>query len=754
MGRADRLTFPVDGMTCASCVAHVRDALSGVPGLGDVHVNLASNEATVRLSDPCTVGAVAAQIEAAVEAAGYRARVQVGALPAAHGPGAGRLESAGRERQNLIAGVTLGIPLMALSMFGMAVAWSGWAQLALSTGIVFWAGRGILATAARRLRHRTATMDTLIAMGALAAWSYSVWRVLAARGDIGLAGHELYFETAGIVVTLVLVGRFLEARARRRASGALTELVALAPRTAHRSDPRTGELDVPVESVVVGDRLRVRPGEAIPVDGTVILGNSSVDESMLTGESMPVGKGPGDLVSAATLNGLGSLEIEATRVGAQTAHAQIVEMVRDAMGSRAPIERLADRVSAVFVPAVLVVAIATFLAWLAAGGGFAQALLPAVAVLVIACPCALGLATPTAVMVAMGRAARSGILVHDAESLERAASISTVILDKTGTVTRGRMEVTDMDVVDGDLFDMLSLAAAVERSSEHPIGRAICKLAKSNEVPDLEAECFEAVPGVGARALVSGRRIAVGAPALVEDPGEAVTAIVDRMLLEARTVVLVVEGDHVLGVLGIADPVRDEAPAAVRRLEQLGIEVHLLTGDSDAVAQAVAREVGLPPPRVHARVSPAQKAAAVAALKADTGTRCVAMVGDGINDAPALAAADVGFAMGGGSGTAIEAAPVTLLRPELGAVPDTIEIARRTMRTIRQNLFWALGYNVVGIPIAAFGLLHAVGGPIIASAAMALSSVSVVGNSLRLRKAQTQSWQVPSQPQVWPSSQP
>jgi len=730
-----RMTFPVEGMTCASCVAHVDQALRRVPGVADVRVNLATHEATVDLGAAPELEDLPARLEAAVSAAGYKAHVP--ALGAPEAAPLARTAERSVERTNLLVATVLGVPLLVLGMAHLAGSWSGWVQLALSTPILFWAGRGILATALTRLRHGTASMDTLIAVGAGAAWTFSVWTLLGARGAEahGAHGPDLYFETAGIVVTLVLVGRFLEARARRRASDALTSLLALAPQSAHRLSEDGAEVDVPVASLAVGDVVRVRAGEPLPVDGRVREGSSHVDESMLTGESVPVAKGPGDTVAAATVNGLGALTVVATGVGKDTVHARIVAMVRDAMGSRAPVERLADRVSRVFVPVVIVLALLTLAAWIVAGHPVGHALLPAVAVLVIACPCALGLATPTAIMVAMGRAAQSGILIRDAESLERAHQIGVVIFDKTGTVTTGSPQVTEMEPGDGDLLEALALAAAVERGSEHPVGRAIVNAARSNQLPELPAEGFEALPGLGARATVGGRSITVGAPAVVAVLPDAAATAVRRFEAEACTPVLVVEQDRVLLVLGVADPVREGAPEAIAAIERMGIEVHLLTGDAEGPARAVGRAAGIDPARVHARVGPTEKAEVVRALRDAAKGRVVAMVGDGINDAPALAVADVGFAMGSGSGAAIAAAPVTLLRPELDGIVRAIALSRRTMRTVRQNLFWALAYNVVGIPLAAFGLLQALGGPMIASAAMALSSVSVVSNSLRLKRA-------------------
>ncbi len=742
MPPAAPLELAITGMTCASCARRVERAIDKVDGVQAVAVNLATESATVQGN------AAAAAVVGAVETAGYGAAERRAEAPAA---AAGQPEGAGdtprsaahaQSQQHLfIAAALLSAPVMALSMLMLRFPGSALVEMVLTTIVVFVCGWQFFATAGRLARHLAANMDTLIALGSAAAYGYSAYTLAVAIAEQGpLAAHPpLYFETAAIIVTLILLGRWLEARAKGRAGAAIKALMGLQPKTAQLL--RDGEpIAVPIASVRVGDMVLVRPGEQVPVDGIVVSGESSVDEAMLTGESMTVSKGVGDEVAGATLNGQGALTVRATRVGADTALAQIVRLVEQAQGSKAPIERLADRVAAIFVPAVLVIAALTFLAWLVLGpdaGEIAGPLLTAVTVLVIACPCALGLATPTAIMVGTGRGAERGILIKDAASLERAHALTAVVLDKTGTVTEGRPRVREVVPLQGqDANDVLRRAAAVAGRSEHPIAAAIVTHARAVGLTLPEPTAFVSTPGQGMEAEVEGSQVLVGNARLLAARGVATARLesgAEDLEANGCTVSLVAIDGQPAGVIGVADTVKSTSAAAVTALRRLGLAVYLLTGDNRRVAAAIGREVGIAPDRIRAEVRPEDKAAEVARLR-DEG-HVVGMVGDGINDAPALAAADVGFALGTGTDIAMETAAITLLRGDLRSVPTAIRLSRRTMRTIKQNLFWAFGYNTAMIPLAALGLLAALGGPMLAAAAMAFSSVSVVTNSLRLRRA-------------------
>ena len=723
---AEKQTLDLQGMHCASCVARIERSLKKVAGVEEAAVNLATNRASVTY-DPAQTSLAA--LIAAVEKAGYGATPVTETRPK-------EAEAPGRDAAllNLVGAAVLTLPVLVLSMAGMGMAgmgrpaWAEWVFAALTTAVVFGFGRQFFAGAWNALRHGgAATMDTLVALGASAAYFSSLAEL------IWTPRPQVYFETAATIVTLILLGRWLEARAKRRATDTIQSLIALAPKTARRVAGDGSEQDVPVETLRPGDILRVRPGEKVAVDGVVTGGASAVDEALLTGESLPAEKTVGDTVIGGTLNKSGTLLYRASATGADTTLAHMVRLVEEAQGSKAPVQRLADAVSAVFVPAVLGIALITFLIWFfGLHAGVVGALAPAVAVLVIACPCALGLATPTAIMVGVGRGAALGILIKNGEALERAHTIGRVVFDKTGTLTEGKPALTDVVLHDGlDRRGLLRLAAAAERGSEHPLGRAIVEGADAEGLVG-EAETFTSLAGSGVRASVEGRDVLVGTAALLRESGvvvpEAAEVDMARLEAEGKTSILVAVGGVEAGLLAVADTVRPGAKDAVARLHRMGLSVALLTGDSPRVADAVAAEVGIH--EVEAGVRPDGKAAAIKGRQ-DGGRVRVAMVGDGVNDAPALAQADLGIAMGKATDVAMAAADITLLRADLNGVADAILLSRRTMKIIRQNLFWAFIFNIVGIPLAALGLLN----PMLAALAMAGSSVTVVTNSLRLKTA-------------------
>jgi len=739
---AERITLPVRGMHCAACVGKVEGALGRVPGVESASVNLATERATVAF-DPARADVAA--LQAAVAAVGYEL-ADAPAPPGGDAEGAAQAARAHEQddlRRRFIVGAVLSVPLLVGGMpdvFPWAPAWllDPWLQLLLATPVQFWVGASFHAGFLRDLRYRSASMSTLVSLGTNAAYVFSVAVTLWPH-VFHAAGAMTYYETAAVVITLVVLGRWLEARARGRTSEAIRRLVSLAPRTA-RVLRDGGEVDVPTGEVQVGDLIRIRPGERLPVDGTVVEGASTVDESMLTGESVPVEKGPGAVVSGGTVNRTGGFVFRATRVGRETTLARIVALVEEAQGSRAPIQRLADRVAAVFVPVVLVIAALTFAGWwwLGPQPSLVYALTNAVAVLVIACPCAMGLATPTAIMVAAGRGAEAGVLIRSAAALERLNDVTTVVFDKTGTLTVGRPVVADVIVAGADVTeaDVLALAAAAEQGSEHPIGEAVVDRAKELGLALPPVGTFVTVPGQGIDALASDGRVLVGNRALMQARGIEIDALESRaeaLAAAGRTVVYVAFAGRMLGLVAVADVLKPDAREAVAMLRRRGLEVVMLTGDHRVTAEAIARDAGID--RVLAEVQPEGKAREVAALAGEG--RVVTMVGDGINDAPALAQAAVGIAMGSGTDVAIEAADVTLMRGDVTGVVVAVDLARRTIRIVKQNLVWAFGYNVVLIPVAA-GLLYPLWGvllsPILAGAAMAFSSVSVVTNSLRLKR--------------------
>jgi Cu+-exporting ATPase len=738
--------FPVSGMTCASCVGRVEEALSSVPGVVSVSVNLASEKATVEYIE----GVELTSLKRAVREAGYELGPEAEAL-------ADVTMAAQREiralRNRAIFAAVLGFSILA---FGLGASFAGKPYLlwALATPVQFWAGWQFYKGAWGAIKHRTADMNTLIAVGTSAAYFYSLVAVLfpgllAARG---LAPH-LYFDTAAIIIALILLGRFLEARARGRTSEAIKKLIGMQPKTALVI--RNGkETAIPIEDVQVGDLVMVRPGERVPVDGVIRRGYSSVDESMITGESIPVEKKVGDEVIGATINKTGSFQFEATKVGRDTTLAQIIRMVEEAQGSKAPIQRLADVIASYFVPVVIGIAAVTFVIWYLLGPppALTFGLLNFVAVLVIACPCALGLATPTAIIVGTGKGAENGVLIRSAEALERAHQIATVLLDKTGTLTQGEPKVTDVITIPAySQEEVLRLAASAERGSEHPLGAAVVRAALEKNLEVSLPSDFKAIPGQGVEASVKDKRLLLGNLKLLQDRGLSLNGLEEeakRFWRQGKTAMFLAVDGQVAGLITLADTLKPGAKETVAALHKMGIEVVMLTGDNRRTAEAMAQEVGID--HVLAEVRPEYKAQEVRKLQ--QAGKVVAMVGDGINDAPALAQADVGIAIGTGTDVALETGDITLISGDLAGIVTAISLSKRTIRTIKQNLFWAFAYNSALIPIAAGALfftfgqtgvppgLHFILGdygflnPILAAGAMAASSVTVVSNSLRLRR--------------------
>ncbi len=740
-GAVEKTIVSVGGMTCAACVRRVERILKEVPGVDDAQVNLAASKATL-VHAPAAIAV--SDVKSALDDAGYEF---LGV--ASETVGDPIEEARQKELRDLKLKLVVGFVLSALIHVGsmphlfpfIRKVPQGWLMpvlFVLTSIVVFWVGSRFIVGAFKAARQRTTDMNTLVAVGALSAYLYST--AVTFFTDIfvpeGFTPH-VYFDGAAMIVTLILLGRFLEARAKGRTSAAIKRLIGLKPKTA-RVVRDGAEIDVPAEMVRTGDQVIVRPGESIPTDGVVVSGASAVDESMLTGESIPVDKGVGSQVFGATMNKTGSFTFSATKVGTETALAQIIRMVEEAQGSKAPIQRLADKVASIFVPIVFAIAAVTFVIWyfFVPNPVFTRALLNFVSVLIIACPCAMGLATPTAVMVGTGRGAEKGILIKGGEVLEKAGQLTMVVFDKTGTLTRGEPEVTEVVTANGvNAARVLQLAVSVEAVSEHPLARAIIEKAKNDGTQSLAVEDFQALSGFGVQGTVAGNRVLLGNVRLMGQEGVSLNGLgpqADRLAFQGKTSVVVAENGAAIGLIGVWDTPRASAKETVESLKNMGLKVALITGDNKRTAQAVGDAVGID--TVLSEVLPAGKADEIRRLQ-QTG-QIVAMVGDGINDAPALAAADIGIALASGTDVAIETGDITLIKNDLRSVPAAIELSRKTMKVIRQNLFWAFFYNSLGIPVAAgalypfFGILL---NPVLAAAAMALSSVTVVSNSLRLR---------------------
>ena len=735
-------TFPVKGMHCASCVGVIEKSLKRTSGIKDAVVNLATEKATVTYDDDvCT----AEQMESAVASVGYKAIVK------------GEAQDEDLEKEEKQKELKVLRNKVAVSLFlGALILWgsfpglistapvflkSFWIQLLLATPVQFWAGSEFYRATIPALRHRTANMDTLVALGTTVAYVYSAFVTFfpSIVMDLGLDAMP-YFDVAAIVIGLVLLGRYFEEKAKGQTSQAIKKLIGLQAKTA-RVVRNGKEIDIPIEQVVVGDVVRVRPGEKIPVDGILIGGSSSVDESMITGESIPVEKQKGDTIVGATINKSGTFTYKASKIGKDTMLAQIIKLVQEAQGSKAPIQRIADLISSYFVPIVIMLAIATFAVWYILGPSPALlfALLNTVAVLIIACPCAMGLATPTAIMVGTGIGAEKGILIKDAESLEIAHKVNTIIFDKTGTLTKGKPEVTDIVIINkGQLTNdnLLQLAASIEKGSEHSLAEAILKKAEDEKVDMMAASKFKAIAGLGVEAVVDKKRVYFGNRKLMEREKISLSLYmkqIEKLEDDGKTVMMLGVESKLTGLIAVADTIKDSARDGVLALKKKGIEVVMITGDNQRTAKAIASKLGIK--RVLAEVLPGEKEVEVRKIQSEK--KVVAMVGDGINDAPALAAADVGIAMGTGTDVAIEAADITLINKDLRSVASAITLSKKTMRTIKLNLFWAFGYNVMLIPVA-MGILYPFFGillsPIFASVAMASSSISVVSNSLLLKR--------------------
>ncbi|MBJ9993526.1 heavy metal translocating P-type ATPase [Paenibacillus sp. S28] len=732
------IDFNLEGMTCAACANRIEKGLSKLPGVTNASVNFAMETARVEYS-PADI--TVSDMQNKVKQLGYKAVTkQENKKTVDH-----RKQEIKHQKRLLLLSAILSLPLLwsMVAHFSFTswiympeILMNPWFQLILATPVQFYVGKQFYVGAYKALRNGSANMDVLVSLGTSAAYFYSLYLTIDwfTAGANAHHGPSLYYETSAILITLVIMGKLFESLAKGKTSEAIKSLMGLQAKTA--LVVRDGqEITIPVDEVIVGDMVLVRPGDKVPVDGVVLEGTSSVDESMLTGESLPVEKTAGDAVIGATINKNGMLRIKATKVGKETALAQIIKVVEEAQGSKAPIQRVADVISGIFVPIVVGIAVVAFLVWyfLVTPGEFAEALEKAIAILVIACPCALGLATPTSIMAGSGRAAELGILFKGGEHLEQTHKIDAIILDKTGTVTKGKPELTDV-LTEMDEGDFLRFVGAAEKNSEHPLAEAIVTGIQERNISLPGTEAFEAIPGYGIQAVVEGKELLIGTRRLMEKYDvDAIHAYETMSRLEetGKTAMLVAIDKQYAGMVAVADTIKETSKEAVQRLKGMGIQVIMITGDNERTAKAIAAQVGID--HVRAEVLPEGKAEEVKALQAQGKT--VAMVGDGINDAPALATADIGMAIGTGTDVAMEAADVTLMRGDLTSIPDAIYMSRKTMSNIRQNLFWALGYNTLGIPIAAIGLLA----PWVAGAAMALSSVSVVLNALRLQRVKVRS---------------
>lgn len=725
----NKVELKITGMSCAACSAKIERRLGKMEGISSAAVNLATEKAAVEF-DPNVIKV--SDIVTVIGNLGYKAE-KVEDLSQDN-------EKAQREKEikklktELITSAVLSSPLilaMLLSLVKIDVAFlhNQYFQLVIATPVQFIIGWRFYKNAYHALKAKSSNMDVLIAMGTSAAYFFSIYNAFFVPAQPGVMMKDLYFEAGAVIITLILLGKYFEAVAKGKTSEAIKKLMGLQAKTA-RVIVNGIEKDIPVEEVEVGFIIVVRPGEKIPVDGKIIEGNSSVDESMLTGESLPVEKKAGDSVIGATINKFGTFKFEATKIGKDTALSQIIKMVEEAQGSKAPIQKIADRVSGIFVPVVIGIAFITFLIWYLAAGDFTKAIVSAVSVLVIACPCALGLATPTAIMVGTGKGAENGILIKGGEHLERAYKLNSIVLDKTGTITKGKPEVTDIiSLSNMDEEQILKLAAITEKSSEHPLGAAIYEKGKTSlgNLPD--PDDFEAIPGRGVRAVIGDQEIYLGTRKLLKEKGigiESIENTIAGLEDEGKTAMLMAVNNRAEAILAVADTVKENSKEAIEELQKMGIDVYMLTGDNKRTANAIAKQVGIT--NVLAEVLPENKAEEVDKLKKQGWI--VGMVGDGINDAPALATADIGMAIGTGTDVAIEAADITLMRGDLRSIPTAIRLSKKTMKKIKQNLFWAFIYNIIGIPFAALGLLS----PIIAGGAMAFSSVSVVTNSLSLKR--------------------
>lgn len=716
-----KTTLIVEGMTCAACSSRVEKVLNKQEGVVKATVNLSTNKAVVEYPSGVIDEDILVKI---IEKAGYKAEVEIERDL--------DREKELREKEikslktSFIFSAALSLPLFSAMFFHMAgihtILTNGWFQLILATPVQFLIGYRFYKGAYNSLRGGGANMDVLVSMGTSSAYFYSIYNLITGV-------HEYYFEASAVIITLILLGKTFEAVAKGKTSEAIKKLIGLQPKTA-RIIKDGVEMDISIEKVEIGDIVVVRPGERIPVDGIVVEGNSAVDESMITGESIPVDKTLDDEVIGATINKFGTFKFRATKIGKDTVLSQIIKLVEDAQGSKAPVQRLADKIAGIFVPVVVVIALITFLGFYFIGGNFNIGLINAVAVLVIACPCALGLATPTAIMVGTGKGAENGILIKSGEHLERAHKIDTIVFDKTGTITKGEPEVTDIiSFNDMDRDEILRIAASVERTSEHPLGQSIVKKGEEELLKLLEPEKFIAIPGKGLKATFEGKEVFIGNRKLMSDNNISIAKgeeILLKLEEEGKTAMLLSLDNKLSGILAVADKIKETSRDAIEELKNMGLEIYMITGDNERTAKAIAKEVGIT--NVLAEVLPENKAEVVEEIKSRG--KNVGMVGDGINDAPALAAADVGFAIGTGTDVAMEAADITLMRGDLSSIVIAIRLSHRTMRTIKQNLFWAFFYNSIGIPFAALGFLD----PMIAGAAMAFSSVSVVTNSLRLKK--------------------